>query len=66
MAIWITTDTDAQRDELACDEAFHRLLRDVLAKEKYPAEAIPYVGFAFQSEETVARDYNGNWWYAIK
>ncbi|MBN2001994.1 MAG: hypothetical protein JXA21_01450 [Anaerolineae bacterium] len=66
LAIWIKTDTDAQRDELDHDATFRETLRNVLVQENYPAEAIAHVSFAFQSEETVARDYGGNWWYAVK
>ncbi len=66
LAIWIATDTDAQRDELANDASFRQALIGVLESQDYPSAAIPYVGFAFQSEETVKRDYRGNWWYAVK
>lgn len=66
LAIWITTDTDAQRDALNEDAAFQRGLRDILRGVGYPAAAIDLVGFAIESEETVRRDYAGNWWYAIK
>jgi hypothetical protein len=66
LAIWITTNSDAQRDALNEDTAFQRGLCDILRRAGYPAEAIELVGFAIESEETVRRDLGGNWWYAIK
>jgi hypothetical protein len=66
LAIWITTDTDAQRDALLRDAAFQQSLRAALREVGYPEAAIGKVGFALQSEETVRRDYAGNWWHAIK
>jgi hypothetical protein len=41
-------------------------LRSALLAVGYPEDAVPKVGFAFESQETVDRDYNGNWWYAVK
>ncbi len=66
LAVWITTQTDRQRDALSADESLKARLREILAESSYPQKAIPQVGFAFESEETVQRDHGGNWWYAIK
>lgn len=66
LAIWISTDTDTQRDALAKDDKFKKAVKSILKNNGYPEEAIPLIGIAFQSEETVKRDYGGNWWYAIK
>lgn len=66
LAIWTTTATDRERDALSRDEQLLSHFRSLLLEEGYPADAVPHVGFAFESEETVKRDYNGNWWYAVK
>ena len=66
LAIWITTDTDSQRDALSNDNEFKDAVRVILRKNGYPEEAIPSVGIAFESEQTVKGDYEGNWWYAVK
>jgi hypothetical protein len=66
LAIWITTNKDQQRDALRNDCDFHSSLVSVLRDEGYPADAISQVAFAFESEETVQRDYEGNWWYVVK
>ena len=66
LSVWIVTDTDAQRDALAHDAGLRESLVGVLHAVDYPQAAVPEVGFAFESEETVKRDFGGNWWYAIK
>lgn len=66
LAIWTTTATDRQRDDLAADQALLSHYRSVLLAEGYPPAAVPHVAFAFESEETVRRDHGGNWWYAVK
>ena len=32
----------------------------------YPRAAISSVAFAFESQETVDRRYQGNWWHAMR
>jgi hypothetical protein len=66
LAFWITTATDAERDRLKADETMRAAFRAALAEAGYPADAIPHVGFAYESQETVSRDHGGNWWYAVK
>lgn len=66
LAIWVTTDSDSQRDTLIDDAGFQKAARDILRKNGYPEESIPLVVITFESEETVKRDYEGNWWYAVK
>jgi hypothetical protein len=66
LAIWITTKTDEQRDLLRQDQDFQNQLRAVLLVAGYPPAAIPLVAFAFESQETVSRDFGGNWYYATK
>jgi len=66
LAIWITTETDAQRDALLGDALYQRQFRQILAEVGYPAEAISQVGLAIESQETVDRDYEGSWFYATR
>lgn len=40
--------------------------RQVLLDAGYPATAVPDIGFEFEAQQTVDRDYNGNWWYRVK
>ncbi|WP_183204088.1 hypothetical protein [Brevundimonas lenta] len=66
LAVWITTPTDRERDRLARDPAVAARFREILAEEGYPPAAIPDVGLAFESQETVDRVFGGNWWHAVK
>jgi hypothetical protein len=58
---WVVTPTDRERDSLGHDGPFI----DCLYAEGKKAGFMPD-GFAFQSEETVARDYEGSWFYAMR
>ncbi len=64
LAIWISTPTDAERDALRADPALAAAFDAVLHNVGYSLADI--AGFAFESQETVDRDYGGNWWYAVK
>ena len=59
-ACWIVTSLDEERDRLACDASLNERL--VLAANA----GFPPTSFTFQSEETVARDYKGSWFYAMR
>ena len=48
------------------DAAFTQAIRTILENTGYPADAILQVAIVIQSEETVSRDYQANWWYAVK
>jgi hypothetical protein len=66
LAFWTITDTDAQRDDLSRDTQLLDQFRHELLKVGYPAEAVPLVGFAFESQETIDRDFGGSWYHAMK
>lgn len=66
LAYWITGATGGERDRLSADAALVESFRAVLAEAGYPTEAVPGVGFAFESQETIDRVHGGNWWYAVK
>jgi hypothetical protein len=57
---WVVTTTDDERDRLAADAELKERLASV-ANAGFPPDS-----FTFQSEETVARDYEGNWFYAMR
>lgn len=65
IAVWVKTDTDAQRDALIAGGLRERV-HDDFHKAGYPAEVVPEVAVACESDETVKRDWNGSWWYRIK
>lgn len=66
LAIWVTTPTDAERDRLQADTALQEEFRAALRNVGYPQAAVPQVGFAFQSQQSVDRDHGGNWWHAVR
>ena len=66
LAIWITTPSDAERDRLRTLPGLEAKFRQALRDAGYPEDAVPLVGFAYESQETVDRHYGGNWWHAVK
>lgn len=66
LAFWIFAKTDAERDRLAADTALVERFREMVGFAGYPAEALPKIGFAFESKETVDRVWGGNFWMAMK
>ncbi|MBN8808049.1 MAG: hypothetical protein J0I47_07405 [Sphingomonas sp.] len=57
---WVVTVTDDERDSLAADTELNERLA-VVAKAGFPPDS-----FTFQSDETVSRDYEGSWFYAMR
>jgi hypothetical protein len=63
--VWLGTVTDAERDALAGSEP--RLLSEVrLIAEGHGFIAQNVSGVTVQSKETVARDFRGSWFYALR
>ena len=64
--VTIDVSTDRERDQIDRDAALKDRLRQALVDADYPATAIPKVGFHVESQETVDRDFGGNWYQARK
>lgn len=62
--VWAVTLTDAERDRLKTADGIVSDLRAVMQASGYPIDQPMF--FNFESEETVSRDYDGHWQYAIK
>lgn len=63
--VWLGTATDAERDALTGSEP--RLLSEVrLIAERHGFPGHNVSGVTVQSDETVARDYQGSWMYALR
>jgi hypothetical protein len=63
--VWLGTATDAERDALTGSGP--RLLceaRLIAERHGFPGHVVS--GVSVQSEETVARDYEGSWFYALR
>jgi hypothetical protein len=66
LCICINVNTDAERDSLQHDDELIRQFRKAILSSGYPAESVPMVSFSIESQETVSRDFEGNWFYARK
>lgn len=66
LAFWLTFDTDAGRDLFLNDRPLLDAIRAKLVALGYPETAVPHVGVTAESQETVDRDFEGNWRYAMK
>jgi hypothetical protein len=60
------TKTDAERDLLAGNEALLKDFEAVFRARECPDETVQGLAFPFQSQQTVERDYAGNWYWALK
>lgn len=66
LAIWVSVATDEQKNMLKAHPELIEKFQEAILELGYPAESVPEIGYAFESQETVDRDYNHNWWYAVK
>lgn len=62
----VKTKTDAERDLLAGNEALLKEFKAVFRARECTDEIVQGLTFTFQSQETVERDYAGNWHWALK
>lgn len=66
LVFWVCVQSDRMKSELEQDKPLLMELRALLELFDYPAEARPHVHIGFESQETVDRESNGNWWYHFK
>lgn len=59
--VWIVTATDSERDELQRDSNLVIEMQGALTDEGYPQQDVQHVQFVFESEQTVKRDFSGDW-----
>lgn len=63
--VWLGTATDAERDALSGGEAqVLSEVRRIAERHGFAPEKVS--GVTVQSEETVAREYEGSWFYALR
>lgn len=66
LCVCIDVNTDSQRDALRENSELLGRFRASILAAGYPAESVPLVSFSIESQETVDRDWGGNWFYARK
>lgn len=53
--------TDRERDHMRGESQLYQQLTGALQRVGYPADAVPFVRFRIESQETVNRDHGGSW-----
>jgi hypothetical protein len=66
LVIWITVESDEVKSQLERNGILNKQLRDLLVKVGYPEKSIDEVKIGFESEETVNRESNGDWYLHFK
>lgn len=66
LVVVLAVPSDSDRDRLRTDSGIVPELRHLLQRFRWPGAAQPHVVFDIESEETVKRGNNGNWWYHYK
>lgn len=61
LVYWICLKTDNEKQRLQADEVLTRRLRDYLIQYDYPPEGRDSVHIGFESQETVDRESDGDW-----
>jgi hypothetical protein len=66
LVFWICIETDEIKLKLQSDTILINKLRYLLTKHNYPEKARPFVSIGFESQETVNKESNGNWYQHFK
>ncbi len=64
--VWLVTTTDAERDQLPGENPFVEEVRSAISESGFPDDDASVEGTVAQSQETVDRDYEGSWFYALR
>lgn len=66
LVYWICVQSDQQKEELKMAAGLNHQLIEILHNHDYPKESIGFVHVGFESQETVDRESQGNWWHHFK
>jgi hypothetical protein len=66
LCMCIDMQRDSEKEDLLADAELMNRMREALRDSRYPANAISAVTFSIESQQTVDRDFGGNWFYARK
>lgn len=64
--VWLVTRTDAERDALGSRDPCLEEVTAAILSSGFPVEHGTVQGTVAQSQETVDRDYEGSWFYALR
>jgi hypothetical protein len=65
-SIWLCTTSDEQRDSLGILNPGLDRVRSILMDAGFTDELLTNLATTAQSQETVDRDYEGSWFYALR
>jgi hypothetical protein len=66
LVLWICVESDKVKSEFESNSKLLEELRETFLKNNYPEQAIPFIHIGFESQETVDRESNGNWYNHFK
>lgn len=66
LVVLLMLETDRERNAITADRDFRERFRQALVDADYPRMARDQVQFVAESQETVDRDFGGNWFHALK
>jgi hypothetical protein len=66
VSVWLGTQTDAQRDALAPHDGLEKRVGEMLETCGIAETDAGFEGVAVQSQETVDRECEGSWFYALR
>ena len=66
LVYWICVDSDEEKERLIRDNGLYKELRKLLVTHDYPISGRDEVHIGFESQETVDRESNGNWYHHWK
>lgn len=66
LVIVVGVPSDKERDSLRNDKRFLSEINALLVRFNWPIQSRAHVRFDIESQETVDRENNGNWWYHYK
>lgn len=66
LVYWICVRSDKEKSRLEGNAGLLARLRDLLVTYRYPESGRAGVFIGFESQETVDRQSEGNWWYHWK
>ncbi len=66
LAFWICVQADKTKERLESESDLLNTLRLLLVKYNYPEKARAHVHIGFESQDTVDRESNGDWYLHLK
>ena len=66
LVYWVSVQTDKERERLKSDKNLMKRLHKIVIDQKYPEEGREQVKINFESQETIDRDWGGNWFEYLK